>query len=154
MPGRVNITSLAVGHLSYRLASLLPVDTVRTAARTEGKGCSSGGWDCIKRSKARSRRCACTRGSTRSAVCTVLVFKQEFTLEDAVGIHAFVPLDALPCVRSNSMHVGGVSHAAANINCAATLKVKVVGLDEGVGGVGAGKKVQHHLFSTQPLVCQ
>ena len=37
MPGRVNITSLAVGHLSYRLASLLPVDTVRTAARTEGK---------------------------------------------------------------------------------------------------------------------
>jgi hypothetical protein len=27
---------------------------------------------------------------------TVRVFRQRFTLEDAIGIHAFVPLEALP----------------------------------------------------------
>jgi hypothetical protein len=30
--------------------------------------------------------------------CAVRVFLQKFTLKDAIGIHAFVPLEALPCV--------------------------------------------------------
>ena len=30
---------------------------------------------------------------------TVRVFRQEFTLEDAIGSHAVAPLEALPCMR-------------------------------------------------------
>jgi hypothetical protein len=32
------------------------------------------------------------------AVGTVHVFRQEFTLEDAMELHAFAPLEALPCM--------------------------------------------------------
>jgi hypothetical protein len=31
-------------------------------------------------------------------ICAVRVFRQIFTLEDAIEFHAFAPLEALPCV--------------------------------------------------------
>jgi hypothetical protein len=34
----------------------------------------------------------------KSSFCTVLVFRQKFTLEDAIEFHAFAPLEARPCV--------------------------------------------------------
>jgi hypothetical protein len=39
-------------------------------------------------------------GSSGCGCCTVRVFWQKFTLEDAIGSHAFAPpLEALPSVR-------------------------------------------------------
>jgi hypothetical protein len=37
-------------------------------------------------------------GIVREPRCTVRVFQQKFTLEDAIEFHAFAPLEALPCV--------------------------------------------------------
>jgi hypothetical protein len=34
----------------------------------------------------------------RVACCTVRLFRQKATLEDAIEFHAFAPLEALPCV--------------------------------------------------------
>jgi hypothetical protein len=34
----------------------------------------------------------------RSGMVRCRIFRQEFTLEDAIGSHAFAPLEVLPCV--------------------------------------------------------
>jgi hypothetical protein len=34
----------------------------------------------------------------------------EFALEDAIELHAFAPLEALPCVRSNARPLGPLHH--------------------------------------------
>jgi hypothetical protein len=37
-------------------------------------------------------------GATVEAQGTVRVFRQDFSLEDAIEFHAFAPREALPCV--------------------------------------------------------
>jgi hypothetical protein len=62
--------------------------------------------------------------------CTVRFFRQEFTLEDAIGSHAFtLPLEARPCVWPMAFLSGSPLFLPVHtVNCVQTLKVTALTL--------------------------
>jgi hypothetical protein len=57
-----------------------------------------GGRDPTHAARGHAVQASCVPAWQCKGVGTVRVFRQNFTLEDAIEFHAFAPLEALPCV--------------------------------------------------------